>query len=192
MSKGIFLGVGFFGFLFLGALLVLVYLMANRQVSPPWEGVPNLPFYEELIVPGSVWDNFPTPYHTQIALKAREVGVTPSLALAIVEVESRFNPRAIGKNRNGTLDIGLFQLNSAYFCPIKHSSVDENIDTGLRYLRELIEIFGVWEMAVLAYNQGVTRTLWGVVLEPSRTYLNRVASYKYFYHRMVMSRLAFY
>lgn len=41
-------------------------------------------------------------------------GVNPNLLLAVLTVESRLNPNAIHKNANGTLDIGMGQINTIH------------------------------------------------------------------------------
>ncbi|PIV87852.1 MAG: hypothetical protein COW48_09240 [Hydrogenophilales bacterium CG17_big_fil_post_rev_8_21_14_2_50_63_12] len=38
-------------------------------------------------------------------------GVSPQLLYAIARTESGLNPQAIGRNRNGSRDIGLMQIN---------------------------------------------------------------------------------
>lgn len=42
-------------------------------------------------------------------------GINVQLLKAIIHVESRGNPTAIGKNSNGTIDVGLGQMNSIHF-----------------------------------------------------------------------------
>lgn len=41
-------------------------------------------------------------------------GVNPNLLLAVLTVESKLNPKAINKNANGTIDIGIGQINSIH------------------------------------------------------------------------------
>jgi len=41
-------------------------------------------------------------------------GVNPQLLLAVLTVESRLNPNAVNKNTNGTVDIGMGQINSIH------------------------------------------------------------------------------
>lgn len=41
--------------------------------------------------------------------------VNPWTLRAILKVESNFNPKAINKNRNGTVDVGIAQMNSMHF-----------------------------------------------------------------------------
>jgi len=46
-------------------------------------------------------------------------GVNPQLLLAVLTVESRLNPNAMNKNNNGTLDIGMGQINSIHLPELK-------------------------------------------------------------------------
>jgi soluble lytic murein transglycosylase-like protein len=41
-------------------------------------------------------------------------GVNPWVVRAIIKVESNFNAKAVNKNKNGTSDIGLAQINSMH------------------------------------------------------------------------------
>lgn len=42
-------------------------------------------------------------------------GVNPWILRAILKVESDFNPRALNRNANGTMDVGMAQINSIHF-----------------------------------------------------------------------------
>lgn len=42
-------------------------------------------------------------------------GVNPWVLKAILKVESNFNPRAANRNANGTVDVGMAQINSMHF-----------------------------------------------------------------------------
>jgi len=45
-------------------------------------------------------------------------GVNPWVLKAILKVESQFNPRAINRNANGTVDVGMAQINSIHFAKL--------------------------------------------------------------------------
>ena len=53
---------------------------------------------------------------TRCILEAAQFhGVNPWLLRAILKVESDFNPRAVNRNTNGTVDVGMAQINSIHF-----------------------------------------------------------------------------
>lgn len=86
---------------------------------------------------------------TAAAIRAR---VDPALALAVARRESSLNPQAIGASG----EIGLFQLKpgTAADLGVNPWDVNQNIEGGVRYLREQFERFGNWGTALLAYNAG--------------------------------------
>ncbi|MDG5815477.1 lytic transglycosylase domain-containing protein [Chitinispirillales bacterium ANBcel5] len=106
---------------------------------------------------------------TDIVLKnSRQFGYDPLLLLAVIEVESSFNPNALGRFRSGRLSgaLGLMQikyntaLEVADFLEIENLSpndlFDPEINTviGTAYLTRLISQFGSFKLGLLAYNQG--------------------------------------
>ncbi|ADO49172.1 Lytic transglycosylase catalytic [[Enterobacter] lignolyticus SCF1] len=92
--------------------------------------------------------------------------VDPWLLLAIANVESGMNPRAIGWNHDGTHDVGLMQINSVHFPELAPLGIDEqrlmaepctSIMVGASILSNMIKVYGNnWE-AVGAYNAGVKK-----------------------------------
>ena len=50
-------------------------------------------------------------------------GVHPYLLLAVLSVESGLNPKAVGKNTNGTYDLGLGQINSMHLPELRRHGV---------------------------------------------------------------------
>ncbi len=93
----------------------------------------------------------------------RYYGVSPRLLWAIAKVESNFNPRAINRNKNGTYDIGLMQINSRWLPVLKrHGLYDErliwhpcyNTFVGAWVLRQCINRYGNSWKAVDCYNKG--------------------------------------
>lgn len=92
----------------------------------------------------------------------RHYGVSPHLLWAIAKVESNFNPRAINKNKNGTYDIGLMQINSGWFGYLRKYGIDPawlwdgcyNVMVGAMVLRHCQNIYGNSWRAVDCYNKG--------------------------------------
>ena len=92
---------------------------------------------------------------------AAEVGVPPNFALAIALEENwTLNPIAVSApNENGTRDLGIMQLNSAYFGHIDWRCPETNIRAGCLLIKELMGKPGVttfWDVAI-CYNCGYGR-----------------------------------
>lgn len=84
---------------------------------------------------------------------ADEYGVDPALGLAVIRVESSFNPSAISPKGA----VGLMQLMPATatrYGVADPFDVESNLRGGLRYLRDLMDAFGDVALALAAYNAG--------------------------------------
>lgn len=53
-------------------------------------------------------------------------GVNPYLLFAVLSVESRFNPHALNQNSNGTVDIGMGQINSIHLPELRRYGLSAN------------------------------------------------------------------
>lgn len=92
----------------------------------------------------------------------RYYGVNPYLLMAIAKVESGFNPRAVNRNRNGSLDRGVMQINTVWDRHLLRHGVDPgwvwhpcyNIYVGAMVLRHCQDRFGNTWRAVDCYNKG--------------------------------------
>jgi len=85
-------------------------------------------------------------------------GINPFLLRGIARVESGLNPGAINRNTDGSLDIGLMQVNSSWISRMGfdrerlRSDPCYNVMAGARVLKLCIDRFGyTWE-AVGCYN----------------------------------------
>ena len=91
---------------------------------------------------------------------ARTFNVPVKLLVAIARVESEFNPYAIHYNTNGSIDIGLMQINSIHLPFLaKHGIAKQslynactNIKVGAFVLAQQFRIHGKTWRAVGAYN----------------------------------------
>jgi hypothetical protein len=85
-------------------------------------------------------------------------GINPTLLESIARVESNLNPNAVNRNTNGTSDIGLMQINSAWLKSISVSANDLlkdaclNTMTGAWILRQCMDRHGYGWEAVGCYN----------------------------------------
>jgi soluble lytic murein transglycosylase-like protein len=91
----------------------------------------------------------------QMASKiARRHGVDEPLVHAVIEVESKYNPKAV--SRAGAM--GLMQLmpkTANRFSVADAFDPVQNVDAGVRYLKELLERYsGQVRLALAAYNAG--------------------------------------
>ena len=104
-----------------------------------------------LVAQGYLREDVPLDYTLQdILYTACDAnGIPHEVGIALIDVESEFNPAAVSPNGC----YGLCQLNPKYF-PTGLSDGD-NIRTGIAYLGEQLERYdGVLEAAVTAYNAG--------------------------------------
>lgn len=91
---------------------------------------------------------------------ALKEGIDPDLAFRLVEVESRFRPRA--QSPVGAYGLAQIQLMTARFYD-PDITIEEllepatNLTIGFRYLRDLLEVYGDTQLALLAYNRGPSR-----------------------------------
>ncbi|MBI3593219.1 MAG: lytic transglycosylase domain-containing protein, partial [Nitrospirae bacterium] len=88
----------------------------------------------------------------------RAYGINPLLIEGIAKTESNLNPKALNKNQNGSVDMGLMQVNSFWIKALglsPHELISDpcyNTMAGTRILRECINRLGyTWE-AVGCYN----------------------------------------
>jgi len=102
---------------------------------------------------------------------SRQYGYNPELLLAVIAVESRYNPEAMGRYKSGTLSgaIGLMQIKyETARTMVKLLGMDEisrqdlldpeiNMILGTAYLTTLVSRFKSFKLGLLAYNLGPAR-----------------------------------
>ncbi|MDR2104010.1 MAG: lytic transglycosylase domain-containing protein [Treponema sp.] len=108
--------------------------------------------------------------------------LSPSLALALCWEESRFNTRAVNrKNRNQSIDRGLFQLNSYSFPQIREEDFFNpsiNAYYGLAHLRWCIDSGGSEIAGLAMYNAGTNRVRQNGAPKNTLDYISRVLAYQ--------------
>ncbi|MFN3598474.1 MAG: lytic transglycosylase domain-containing protein [Aquificaceae bacterium] len=103
---------------------------------------------------------------------SQKYSIPTELILAIIKQESNFNPNAYNKNKDGSEDRGLMQVNYQHNIrlmkeygiesPDQLYHIETNIELGARILYENFQRFGNWVMAVKAYN-GLKADNWDYV-----------------------------
>lgn len=118
-----------------------------------------------------------------IVAEAGAAGIDPLLVLAVIEVESSWDPSALS-SRGAR---GLMQLleptmrqemaRSGLEYEDPHDPI-ANVRAGIRYLKRLLDVFGREELALMAYNAGPNRILGhiraGAIPERFHAYPRRV------------------
>lgn len=97
----------------------------------------------------------------------RDYRIDPDLLRAIAWHESKHNTAAIGKNKDGTVDIGIMQINSRNFYHLEKFGITQyhikndpcmNIYTGAYYLSSAFSRWGYNWTSVGAYNAGFKKS----------------------------------
>jgi soluble lytic murein transglycosylase-like protein len=106
--------------------------------------------------------------------------VSPWVVRAIIQVESSFNPNAMNKNVNGTVDVGIAQINSMHFKELRKFGIaPRDLMNGCIssyvaawHLKKQVTTYGNTWFAVGAYhsatpclNQRYTGLVWNVLLK---------------------------
>lgn len=133
-------------------------------VSAADKAVPTLPeavlWRDDIVTDGNLLD-----YDLQVTMQAccEEYGVPYALALAVADVESRFDPDAA----SSTNDYGLMQINQVNHGWLLEQGIDPmtpagNIEAGVLFLSDYLTAYGDPELAVMAYNCGPSgaQNLW--------------------------------
>ncbi len=108
--------------------------------------------------------------------------VPPSLAFALAHEESDYTVVCINRNRaHGSVDIGVFQLNTKTFPDKKVDYLmdpDNNIRLGVAHLSFCLDQ-GRTDVAALAmYNAGLTRVTKGGTPRSTLDYISRILAYR--------------
>ena len=116
-----------------------------------------------------------------------ELHIDPNLSFAILMVENpEFNPDAINKNINGTVDIGLFQLNDRYVWTTFRDSYwiegveldpfnwKHNCYLAIHHIKYLQDKLKVEDDVIMAYNCGIGSVINNSVPSSTYAYLAKV------------------
>jgi soluble lytic murein transglycosylase-like protein len=103
-----------------------------------------------------------------------------SLAFALAKAESDFKPRTQSRNRDDSVDRGLFQLNSRTFPALPENDAFDpavNARKGLAHLRFCFNYGGDEIRALAVYNAGLSRAERGTIPASTYAYIERVLRY---------------
>lgn len=107
--------------------------------------------------------------------------IAPSLAFSLAYMESRYNVKAINRNKNQSIDRGLFQLNNRTFTKLGEADFFDpavNARYGLEHLRFCLGTAGNAVSALAMYNAGSTRVRSDSTPEITLTYIGKIMGYK--------------
>lgn len=141
---------------------------------------------EEIIEPK--YDFMPAEMSNYIVQLSEELKLDSDLVAAILMQENpTFDPEATNRNKNGTTDCGLFQLNDRYiwtdFVPDYWFDVDiefnpynwkHNTFLALHHIQHLFDKLKVFDDVVMAYNCGIGAVMNNNIPESTKIYLSRV------------------
>ena len=118
-------------------------------------------------------------YDGLILLSAREHGVPPALVKAVIAAESLFDPDAVShKGAQGLMQ--LMPMTASKLGVEDPFAADQNVNGGVRYLREMLDRYGDTRRALAAYNAGpqAVDRYRGIPPYPeTRAYVQRVMTY---------------
>ena len=141
---------------------------------------------EEIIEPK--YNFMPAEISNYICVLSDELELDSDLVVAILMNENpTFNPEATNKNKNGTTDCGLFQLNDRYiwtdFVPDYWFDIDvefnpynrkHNTFLALHHIQYLSDKLKVFDDIIISYNCGIGAVKNGNIPESKKTYLSKV------------------
>ncbi|HBD96500.1 MAG: hypothetical protein A2015_15705 [Spirochaetes bacterium GWF1_31_7] len=113
---------------------------------------------------------------------SNDFGIDTSLIVALMRVESNFNPLAINHNKNYSTDRGLCQLNNKTFPHYKVGdfyNAELNIKTGAEFLKWCIDnADNNLVMALAYYNAGYGNVSKENVGDLTLSYINKILGHK--------------
>jgi len=159
-----------------------IYRFVDARGVVHFTNVPTDPRYV-LVKPNRARNSEQNPhshrYDELIVEAAHRHGVPPALVKAVIRRESNFNPSA--QSRKGAE--GLMQLmpETARAMGVTNSfHVEQNVNAGTAYLKQLIDRYGNWRYALAAYNAGpsAVESYQGIPPFPeTQEYVRRVLQY---------------
>ncbi|MEM7687432.1 MAG: lytic transglycosylase domain-containing protein [Pseudomonadota bacterium] len=92
-------------------------------------------------------------FYRQMVTAACEAGIPVNLFDSLVLQESQYNPSA--RSHAGAIGMAQLMPGTARYLGVQNPwDVSQNLRGGARYLREQLDAFGSWRLALAAYNAG--------------------------------------
>ncbi len=104
-----------------------------------------------------------------------------SLAFALAYTESRYKANAINRNRNASIDRGLFQLNNKSFPQLKEEEFFNpkvSAKYGMSHLKFCIGSAGNEISGLAMYNAGTTKVRQNLTPQSTLNYVGKIMSYR--------------
>lgn len=112
---------------------------------------------------------------------ADKYNIPLSLAFALAYTESNYKVTAVNKNKNTSIDRGLFQLNNNSFPKLTESEFFDPYTSayyGLAHLSFCLDTAGNEVAALAMYNAGTNRVRTGGTPQMTLNYVDKIFSYK--------------
>ena len=129
---------------------------------------------------------------------SEELEIDSDLVVAILMAENpEFDPEAVHRNTNGTIDCGLFQLNDRYiWTSFKNAYWFNNIELdpfnwkhsaflAIHHIAYLQKKMKVADEVIMAYNCGATTVMSGNIPDSTKVYLKKVKTNLYLLEREI-------
>ncbi|HQL05151.1 MAG TPA: transglycosylase SLT domain-containing protein [Treponemataceae bacterium] len=116
-----------------------------------------------------------------------------SLAFALAYTESRYKVRAVNKNKNASIDRGLFQLNNNSFPKLTEAEFYNpyiSAKYGMAHLRFCLDTAGNETAALAMYNAGTTRVRANGTPQVTLNYVDVIMNYREGLDALLTSQVA--
>ena len=113
--------------------------------------------------------------------EAEKNDIPLSLAFALAYTESRYDVNAVNRNRNASIDRGLFQLNNKSFPQLKEEDFFNPVVSakyGMSHLRYCLDTAGNEIAALAMYNAGTGKVRSNSTPQTTLNYVSKIDSYR--------------